>query len=172
MRNFEICEISYNHLKQINWNEKFAVAVSFENMKNDDFMFELGLYCFKSPNNIHEYPLKFLTSKNFPLMLKLNEFIMRARESGLVMKWLNGFKFSPRSDEKPLFEYIEVKVEMFRTVILILGILFFFTYFILILERTSYKKVQMNNVQPIWHLIDNIINPYRIYIFGIYNQIE
>lgn len=143
--------------------------MSLEEVKNEGLISRLGLYCFKSPNHIHEYSLKILASKNFPLLTELNQFIQMATEAGLIVKWLKGYRFASMYEKKPLFEYIEVKMEMFVCFVIIVGSLQVFTCFIGTLEKIAYEKIQLQKVSPFWRRVDIAINPYRYLVFGNYN---
>lgn len=154
----------YEHLAELEWNDRVAVAVSLENAKNDESVTRLDPFCFNGPNHIYEYPLKILTSKRFPFMRELNRFIEMTNETGFIVKWLKGIQFGPICDKKPLFEYIEVTFEMFAVFLVIVSSMNLFTGFIFIIEKIAFKEIHMQNVKPLWRFVDMMINPNRYYL--------
>lgn len=166
MRRFEVLDSPCKYLQQLKWNDKLAVAVSLERVRNEGLISNLGLYCFQSPNHIHEYSLKVLTSRNFPFLKELDHFIEMATESGLIMKWLKGCRFTSIYEKKPLYEYAEVKLELFICFILIVICLLLFSCFIAFLEKTAHNQIHVANVKLIWRYIEMAINPHRYFMFG------
>lgn len=148
-------------MEQLYWDDNLAVAVSLERVKNEELISKLGIYCFKSPNQIHEYPLKILAVKDFPFLNELNKLIKQASESGLIVKWLKGCRFGPTSDKEPLFQYMEVNLELFIAIIIINIIAQLFIYSILTLEKKAYNKIHQQNVHSFWKWTELMINPDR-----------
>lgn len=153
----------YEHLQHLHWNDKLAVAVSLETVKNDDFISKLNLFCFNGPNRIYEYPLKILAKKHFPHMVKLNRFLEMASESGLIVKWLKGFNFDV-SEKEPLYQYVAVEFETFLVLIVITTCMQIIAFFVIILERRAYMKIHTQTDTPTWRFIDKTINPDRYFL--------
>lgn len=166
LNKFEIVSNPYEqHLRQIKDNDKLAVAVSFEHLKNEEQITRLNLFCFESPNHIYEYPLKILTSKNFQFLCELNGFIEMVSETGFIVKWLKGYKFEPILESETLLQFMEIKLEMFSVFIVICGSLCVIASLVAALEITAHKKVQMKTVTKFWRIVEMILNPYRYLLF-------
>lgn len=151
-------------MEQLHWNDNLAVAVSLERVRSEELISKFGIYCFTGPNHIHGYPLKILAVKEFPLLDDLNEFIKRASESGLIVKWLKGYRYGPTSDKKPLFEHMEVNSLLMMCVIIILFMTLFVCYLIAILEKKVYEKIHQQNAHSCWRYIDFMMNPNRYWL--------
>lgn len=162
-RKFEIVSNPYEHLQHLQWNDKLAVAVSLETVKNEDFISKLNLFCFSSPNRIYEYPLKILAKKRFAHMIKLNRFLEMTSESGLIVKWLKGFNFDA-SEKEPLYQYVVVELETFLVLVVVTVCLQIFAFFVIILERKAYMKIHTRTDTPAWRFIDKTINPDRYFL--------
>lgn len=160
----------YEYLSELEWNNKLAVAVSRANVKNDENILRLDLFCFNARHHIYEYPVKMLASKRFPFMAELNRIIEMATESGLTEKWLKGIQYGPICEIKPLFEYVEVTIEMFVTFQVIVVSMYLFTIFILIVERIAFKQIHKENVRPLYRFADMMINPKRYFLVEFFCQ--
>lgn len=158
----------YEHLPELGWNDKLAVAVSLANVKNNEDFLRLDLFCFRGANHIYEYPLKILASRHFHFMAELNRIIEMATESGLTVKWLKGIQNGPIREIKPLFEYIEVTFEMFAAFLVIVAVMFIFTIFILVVERITFRNIRMQNIKPIWKFSDMMINSKRYFYVELF----
>lgn len=94
LQNVEIMKRPTEYLYQLDWNDKFAVGTSRELLYSRTLPENYGfnpmsmMYCIDHPGNIHEYWLKILMQKEFPLLEKLNNFIQFATEAGLITKWI------------------------------------------------------------------------------------
>lgn len=163
LHQFEIVSNPYEHLQHLQWNDKLAVAVSLETVKNGDFISKLNLFCFNDPNRIYEYPLKILAKKHFAHMMKLNRFLEMASESGLIVKWLKGFNFDV-SEKQPLYEYVVVELETFLVLVVITACFHILAFLVVILERRAYMKIHTKTDTPTWRIIDKTINPNRYYL--------
>lgn len=170
LREFVTVSNPYEYLSELEWNDKLAVAVSLANVENDENILKLDLFCFNNQNHIYEYPLKMFASKQFPFMVELNRIIKMATESGLIVKWLKGIQYGPICEIKPLFEYIDVTFEMFAVFLVIISSMYLFTIFILIIERITFKEIQLQNVRPLWRFTDMMINAKRYYLVEFFCQ--
>lgn len=94
-KKFQVVEHPYIFLNKLEWNNKLAVAVSTElsfsrvKTENSQIFHQMDFYCFDQPNIIYKYSLKMLTRKSFPYLNELNDFIQRASDGGLIVKWLS-----------------------------------------------------------------------------------
>lgn len=108
--------------------------------------------------------MKILASKEFPYFAELNDFIKMASESGLIVKWLRGCRFESKTDKKPLYEYIEVKMEMFICFIIIVVGMHILTFCVACLERRAFREMHEQNVNPVWSRVEALINPHRNFV--------
>lgn len=166
MRGFEIFESPYDYLRQLTWNDHLAVAISLERVKNEQLISRLNLHCLSSPNNIHEYPLKILASKEYPFLTELNQFIQMAIENGLIVKWLKGIRLTPSSEKTSLYEYSGVSFESLVILIAIWCCIHLFNCFIAVVEKIAYEKVHVEKVQSFWRYVEMSINPDRYFLIG------
>lgn len=92
LNRFEVVENASIYFEELKWNNKLAVAVSYEEShsktKDVPFEFKKEFYCFAHKDIIYEYSLKMLVRKDFRLLKELNNFIKYANECGLIDKWL------------------------------------------------------------------------------------
>lgn len=160
----------YEYLHELEWNDKLAVGVSLGNMQNDEIMSRLNLYCFDRLNHIYEYPLKILASKRFQFMVQLNRFIEMANEAGLTVKWLKGIRFGPISEEKPLFEYAVVSIEVFIVFLIIIFSMFVFTVFVFTIEKITFNKIHSENITKLWKFVDMMINSKRYFLVEFFGE--
>lgn len=72
-------------LRQLENRDQLAVAASRMDILNNRFLSHL-LYCFDYPNVTHDYSLKMLMQKKYPLMHELNRFIQHAFANDLIVK--------------------------------------------------------------------------------------
>lgn len=159
---FEILKDPKDHLRKLEWNDKLAVAVSLARVKHDKFISRLNFHCFNNPNTIYEYSLKILTSKEFPLMDELNNFIHRASEGGFIVKWLKGFLFGQFIEKKPLFQYVEVKIETLKFIFVIFTCLLLAAFLQAVLERIVHRKIQVKNT-GFWKYVEMTIDSNRYF---------
>lgn len=170
LRRFKIVESPYDHLRQLQYNDKLAVAVSMERVKNEDLISRIDIYCFNHPDLIYGYPLKILVSKEFRYLTELNQLIQMASESGLIVKWLKKFAFGPISDKPPLFVYTEINMESFMCFIIFMLLMQSFVIFLGVLEKRAYDKIHEPNVRSIWIYTDMALNPYRYFLLENYRE--
>lgn len=149
------------HLHQLEWNNKIAVAVSLAEVQNDRRLSNL-VYCFNDP--IYEYSLKMFMRNDFPYINELNQFIQQAMDSGLILKWLKGYQFgsSIKRSEKTLYEYMH-NHEALMLLIVFCCLLLSLAFFMWIIEKIVHKKVCTQNSALIWKYIEMMIDPYRHY---------
>lgn len=169
---FEIITNPYQHLRELQFDERLAVGVSFEHVQNDELVNRQNIFCFESPNHIYSYSMNVLTSKDFPYLAELNRFIKMASESGLVVKWLKGYTFGSVPEKKSSSEYVEVKLEMYVYLVLIALSLQILACLIAIIESTAFKKIHMDNARPFWRIIEMTVNPYRYFLMGDFFDTE
>lgn len=150
------------HLNQLNQNDRLAVASSFERIQYVASINNLNVYCFKHPNQIYEYSTKFLIRPHYPFSNELNKFIDRASDGGLIIKWLQRYRF-------PMKKRVEHILEPFRAENFIaqMGVYFFMltsAFCALILERFVYRMVRMQNTWRIWRLLEIMIDSERYFL--------
>lgn len=151
------------YLHRLGWNDRLAVATSFDHFRNDRILSKF-VYCFDEANNIQTYPLKVFVRKDFPYQVELNKFIQYISENGLTIKWYKKHKFGPFFERPPTYQFIEISIEMFLIIgsVAIIGL--FVILLILLLERMVFKKIQSQGAIRLWHYIEMIIDPYRHFL--------
>lgn len=163
---FQITNDSKTDLQQLNWNSKIAVAGSFERAQYFKLKYNLDLYSFTHPNNIYEYPTKFLWRPMFPFANELNAFIKQATDGGLIDKWQKSYR--PSMNRKTANQIMLLKFENFIPIFIIwVGIvLVLFSY--LMIERIVYKKVRMQGSRQLWRYTELMIDPERHFLLKKY----
>lgn len=165
MTKFKTVEHPSEYFDQLQWNDKLAVAASYEESrskaKNLSINSKKSIYCFRGENIIYEHSLKILTRKNFPLLNNLNNFIRQASESGLIEKWLKHYQ-SIR-DEKSEIEYITVQTETLLIELVIFCCMMSLASLAVILERKTFQKTRAPNATPFWRYLEMSIDPYRYF---------
>lgn len=78
---FKICQSFDECLSEIEKSSKCALATSHEYIIKNCEIFA-SKYCFKNPEIIYNYALKFLVSKDFSYLKELNRFIDLANAGG------------------------------------------------------------------------------------------
>lgn len=169
LRKFKLVKNPTEYIHQLEQSDKIAVAVSrelsylrpiFGNYNFDPFT---TIYCFEYPENIHDYWLKILVKKKFPLMNELNRFIQCAIEGGLVAKWMKDYK---SMKEKTLrYEYRTMNEEILIFTAVIYWAMLSVALLILIIEQKIYEKMmQETNVAKIWRYIEMYVDPNRYFL--------
>lgn len=161
LQNFEIFNDPNIYLKRLEWDNKLAVAVSREQMRNDETLSGMHIYCFKNPNHIYEYPMRILTTKKFRHLSQLNRFIEMISESGLIGKWLRGIQFGQFGEKKSQIKYSEVDMEVIWVLMVIIAILMLFSTYVLYVERAMDKRDKNKPNARIWRIIKMLIDPDR-----------
>lgn len=160
MENFTICDNLDLCLSQLDRNSKIAVAISREHAQNSHQNSFSRLYCFKNFEIIHEYALKFLLHKDFPLQSELNRFIQTASASGLIEKWRSISRIRSKRRNVVVF-YGIIRLETYFGIFLLLIAIFIFLILSLIFEKIVNKKARKQNSFRFWLLIERFIEPHR-----------
>lgn len=160
MQNFEIFNDPNIYLSRLEWDSKLAVAVSREQLRNDESLSRLHIYCFENPNHIYEYPMRVLTTKKFRFLSQLNRFIKMTTESGLIGKWLKKIQFGQFGQGKTAPIYTEVDMEVIWVLVVIIAILLLFSTYVLY-ERAMAKRHKDKSNARIWRIIKMLIDPDR-----------
>lgn len=174
LHRFELVQRPEEYFKQLDWDDKLAVAVSHQlsfspiHIGNDRFDPKKMIYCFDSENSIHEYAMKILMSKTFPFINELNRFILSASESGLITKWLMKYRsltVKESSSEFAIFKAESLIVQVFIS----LGMLLF-AFVVVILEGIVHEKARAENEIRFWYYLEIIIDPYRHFLLQDLSQ--
>lgn len=165
MARFTVSENLTEYLHQLNWNNKLAVATSFDRIRNDR-VFSKSVYCFDESNNIQTYPLKMFMQKDFPFQRELNKFIKNIEENGLSVKWRKGHIFGSFAEKPPKFSSYFVSFEVISVLVFICIILLFSAVLILFFEFLIYKKVRTPGTARLWRFIEMAIDPYRYFLLN------
>lgn len=164
------------YLSQLKWNDKLAVAVSFElsrsyaPMGNVEFNVQRDIYCFDHRNNIYGYPLKILIQMDFPFLNELNRFTQRVIESGLIEKWLSQYRLHGK--EKFQMSYTIVQTEYFYVLFFIFTLMSIVAILTFIFERIVHQKVRTPNSSSHWRFIEMCIDPYRHFFLDTFEWID
>lgn len=148
-------------IQQLTLNRKLAVALPRTFAESKLFSQSIQLFCFNSPDDIYDYPLKFLMQKDSPLAEKLNEFIKDTSEYGIIMKWLNDYKYKAGKEIK--YEYQTFSGKNLIIALVVLMLMSTFAFCIMLVERLVHKKVQQRSL-PFWRLLEIIIDPHRHFL--------
>lgn len=158
---FKICTNLDECLTQLEDNSKLAVAISLAHAHSSHFIPSSQFYCFKDPEIIYKYGLKFWIRQSFPYLKELNEFIRMADAGGLIKKWysnkLTGVPSHMRMDNS----YKQLKLKHFHGAILIWGMLVAALICIFILERIVHAKARAPNALRFWKIVEMLIDPDR-----------
>lgn len=164
---FELVKQPIDYIRQLEWNDKMAVAASHKlsslssKSGNDHSDPSMMIYCFKYPEHIHSYWVRMLAKQKFPLLNELNGLIQNAIENGLVEKWLKSFK----SFKGKTHQYNEVfGGDAFVVGYGIYSSMLFAAMLILIAERKLYPKVREANAVRFWRYIEMYIDPNRHFL--------
>lgn len=163
LKNFEVFKDPNTYLHRLEWDNKLAVAVSREQMKNDETLSRMHIYCFENPNHIYEYPMKILTTTKFRYFNELNRFIQMSSESGLINKWLKGTQFGQFGEEKLVPTYARVDMEVFVVVMILLITMLSLSIYVLYVERAMDKRDKSISNARFWRIIKMFIDPIRHY---------
>lgn len=153
------------YIDELIWNDKLAVAISYARVQSDRSIFTSS-FCFDTFNSINGYSLKFLMRKDFPLINELNEFILRATDSGLITKWLKGKRFETLKEKPPQFQNISIGISSIIVLLFICAGMLLFGLSILVIEIIVDTKVREENSAQFWFYIQMIIDPYRYFLLN------
>lgn len=156
-------------LHELEWNNKLAVAISRELSISSKEVGSDSVYCFDFPNNIYENSINMLLHKNFPHSDDLNRFIRFARESGLILKWLNQYRSYNRQFQST---YTALRLETIIILLALIGCMIFLATGTLIFERIVNRKVQTPNSKRFWQYSQVIIDPYRHFLLNKYTKLR
>lgn len=149
----------------MDWDNKLAVATSFEQIRNDRQLSK-SVYCFDEANNIQIYPLMFHMRRDFPLQSELNKFIKYMTENGLTNKWDKKNIFGSILEKTPKYQYIEITLQIHLVTECILISLLLSTLLVLLIELFVYKKARAQNANRFWRYIEMMIDPYRYFLLN------
>lgn len=162
LRKFIVCKNLDICLSSIEQNSKLAVAISRKHALNSHSISSIKISCFEDSEIIYEYPLKFLTTKNFSYLNELNKFILMASSSGFINKWIKDQQistyFHSESQEK---YYNQITIEHFYGCLIILGCILIGIILILTLEIFIHKQTRKPNSSKYWKIIEMFIDPKR-----------
>lgn len=155
-------DICLQHLKD---NEKLAVATSREHALNSPLISKQKIFCFRRSQSIYNYPVVIQMRKNFPFAIELNEFIKRAVEGGLIIKWRwdsqTTYKYEP--DKVPLKHLTVEHMAGAFTAFFILGLC---SIGACIAEQIVHRRARMRNAIRFWKIVDMLIDPERHFLLN------
>lgn len=170
LQKFEIFKNPNVYLHRLEWDSELAVAVSREQVKNNESLSKLQIYCFENPNHIYEYPMKILTSKKFGYLNELNRFIQMSSESGLIDKWLKGSEFKNLGKEIYQSQYIKVDFDVFIVLVVFISLMLLFSFYVFYVERSIDKRNITKSDSPFWRIIKIIIDADRhFFMYDLYH---
>lgn len=170
MNEFEILEDPNEFIDDLKWNDKLAIAISYTKVRNDRSLFSSS-FCFDNFNSIYGYSLKFLMRKDFALINELNEFILRATDSGLINKWLKGKRFETLKEKPQQFRNISIGISSIIVLLFICTGMLVFALSIFIIERIVHKKIQVKNT-GFFKYVDMTIDSNRYFLLDTYIRKE
>lgn len=99
MRNFRSCTDINSCLETFLSTSSYdiAIAASREHAMNSPLLNESKIYCFQWPENIYVYSVAALAHEDFHLLEMINRQIVRAVESGLIIKWESDSKLKKKT---------------------------------------------------------------------------
>lgn len=149
-------------MDRLNRDSRLAVAISREHAHYNRLVSGSEFYCFEK-DIIHEYAVAFQICQNFSYSAELNKFIGMASSGGLIKKWRSGsyihggYKHTEKYGQNLLGEFFG----FFLIWVSILVI----TFFILFLERITYRKVRTPNTSRLWVIIELMIDSERHFLY-------
>lgn len=166
LHDFAITNASNEYLEQLDWDEKLAVVSSFERAQYFKTKNNFDSYCFTHPNIVYEYATKFLCRPHFPFANELNKFIEQATDGGLINRWRTNYQshFNPKYQDEAFY----FKIENYLLIMVILVHMIFLSYFVFVLERIVFKRVQLRGWRKFWRFVEMIIDPDRHFLLKKY----
>lgn len=156
-QNLDIC------LNQLDANRYLAVAVSLEHARYTQFISTSKIYCFENTETVMRYAVQILVNKDFRYLDNLNTFISRAKESGLILKWLNK---NQRMYKERHEGYGQINMESFKiTSMLWLGISFV-PFLIFLVEIIVFRLAHKPNPTRICVLLEKLIDSERYFLLN------
>lgn len=157
---FAACPNIDKCLKDLEENDKLAVAVSRLHAQNNLHIARQKLFCFDRNQNILRYPVQLLMRKNFPLANQINDIIRRITESGLFIKWMSDSFVQQKSDSKGL------TIQRLTTDHIIGGLLVYslflsFAIGAAIAEQIVYKHVKQKRHCRFWKIAECFLDNGR-----------
>lgn len=104
--------------------------------------------------------------KDFALINELNEFILRATDSGLINKWLRGKKFETLKEKPQQFQNISIGISSIIVLLFICTGMLVFALSFFIIEIIVDKKVREEISARFWRYIEMSIDPYRYFLLN------
>lgn len=160
LNEFKILESKNDFLNELQWNDKLAVAISYERVQTDRLL-SASLYCLDDFNSIYGYSLKFLMRKNFLLMNELNQFIQQSSDAGLITKWLKGNQLEYSVQKPPKFQFVQSHMDAVLILFTFCLCLFSIAALILLIEFIVDKKVRTEKSARFWRYIEMSIDSRR-----------
>lgn len=168
LNKFKIIRDPNDYFDQLEQDDKLAVAASREffisstSVEERRIKLKKRVHCFNHPEHIHEYSLRILVRKSFPLLEELNGFIERVGENGCVDKWLKRYRFA--AEKEPIYQYAVATVASFASPWIVGMCIFVLELFVITTERIVYSKVRTPNSSKLWQYIEMLVDPNRYFL--------
>lgn len=152
-------------LQQLHTNRYLAVAISLEHAQYTHLISKSKIYCFENPETITEFAVQMLVRKDFPYLNELNAFINKAKESGLILKWLNENR--NHQIHKEMHEgYGQINTETFLIIFIAWIGLTFIPSLIFVIERIVFHWAHKQNPTRISIFLEKMINSERYFLLN------
>lgn len=165
---FKIIRDPNDYFEQLEQDDKLAIAASRElfvsstSVEERRIRLKKRVHCFNYPEHIHEYSLRILARKDFPLLKELNGFIERVNENGCIDKWLKRYRFV--AEKQPIYEYAIATVESYASPSFVCCCIFLLALFTTMIEMIVYSKVRTPNPSKFWRFMEIIVDTDRSFL--------
>lgn len=163
---FTVTNVTSENFNRLDWNDKLAVASSFERAQYLRSKSYFDLYFFDHPNQIHTHASKFLMRPRFSFVNELDKFIEQASNGGLINKWLKRYRLVSKGNDPDEYRYLKFENLAFHFGNSI--IVWLFALFVLMIERIVFRKVRMVGSNRFWRYVEILIDPDRHFLMNKY----
>lgn len=157
-----MCDDLLQCLKQLHLNPTLAVAIPREFGRSIREHLNFPFHCFRRPEIIHSFALKFRLHEDFLYKNELNEFLIVATETGLIEKWRSDTR--TRFDRRYAVEEVEnglMTLDNLSGILILWALLNVIVALLFLLEIIVYRQVKRHNARRFWKAIEIIIDPDR-----------
>lgn len=93
--NFELCPELDECLRRLDGDDRLAVAISKQHAAMNSAMPAWKMHCFADGRHLIGHPVAVFVRQTFPLRSRIDDYVQRLVEGGLLVKWKQNIQLHP-----------------------------------------------------------------------------